>query len=148
MNRQRLGILASAALVAALVLAAGSAALARGKNLTWKPVDQALLKLNNHAVKNWDVLQAAKNHDLVLVQVERDWYIFNLKEKRAYEAERGDFKTSGQNLIGPEPDKHTPVVKTNGWDSHDVGPAQQITIHFAESGDVLAIELPHPLVVY
>jgi hypothetical protein len=148
MNRSRFGVSASAALVAALVLAVGVAALARGKTRTWKPVNQALLKLNNHPVKTWDVLQADKNHDLILVQVLRDWYILDLKRKRAYKANRADFKASGDNLVGPEPDKQTPVVKTDGWDSHDIGPAQQITIRFAESGDSLAIELPHPLVVY
>jgi len=148
MNRPGFGILASAALVALLLLAAAASAGARDKKLIWKPVNQALLKLNNHPVKTWDVLQPDKNKNLVLVQVLRDWYILNLKEKRAYKVERKDFETRGENLAGPEPDKHTPAVKTNGWDSHDIGPAQQITIRFAETGDVLAIELPHPLVVY
>ena len=117
MNRSRFGVSGSAALVATLVLAAGVAVLAGGKTRTWKPVNQALLKLNNHPVKTWDVLQADKNHDLVLVQVLRDWYIFNLKRKRAYKVDRSDYKASGGNLIGPEPDKHTPVIKTDGWDS-------------------------------
>lgn len=148
MHRSRFGIFASAALIATMVLATGPAALARGKKVTWKPVTTALLKLNNHPVKTWDVLQADKDHNLVLVQVTRDWYVLDLKRKRAYRVKRSDFEKSGENLVGPEPDKHTPTVKTNGWDSHDIGPAQQITVRFAKSGDVLAIELPHRLAIY
>jgi hypothetical protein len=148
MNRTKTGILAPTALLAALILMAVAPAPARDKKLLWKPVTQALLKVNNHPVKTWDVLQADKNRNLVLVQVLKDWYILNLKEKRAYKVDRKDFDARGDNLSGPAPDKNTPIVKTNGWDSHDIGPAQQITVKFAETGDVLAIELPHPLVVY
>jgi hypothetical protein len=148
MNRTKSAILTSVALLAALVLMAAAPARASNKKLIWKPVNQALLKLNNHPVKTWNIFQADKNRNLVLVQVVSAWYILNLKEKRTYKVEREDFETRGENLAGPAPDKNTPVVKTNGWDSHDIGPAQQITIKFANNGDVLAIELPHPLVVY
>jgi hypothetical protein len=146
MIRPKSGILASAALLAVFVLVAPAGA--RDKKLIWKPVNQALLKLNNHAVKTWNVFQPDKNRNLVLVQVLNGWYILNLKQKRAYKVERKDFESRGENLAGPAPDKDTPVVKTEGWDSHDIGPAQQITIKFADNGDVLAIELPHPLAVY
>jgi hypothetical protein len=146
MIRPKSGILASAALLAVFVLLAPAGA--RDKKLIWKPVNQALLKLNNHAVKTWNVFQPDKNRNLVLVQVLNGWYILNLKQKRAYKVERKDFESRGENLAGPAPDKDTPVVKTEGWDSHDIGPAQQITIKFADNGDVLAIELPHPLAVY
>jgi hypothetical protein len=148
MNRTKSGILAPAAILAALILMAVAPAPARDKKLLWKPVNQALLKLNNHPVKTCNVLQADKNRNLVLVQVLNDWYILNLKEKRAYKVDHKDFDSRGENLAGPAPDKNTPVAKTDGWDSHDIGPAQQITIKIAETGDVLAIELPHPLVVY
>jgi hypothetical protein len=148
MNRHGFGIPVSAVLVAVLLLAAAAPAGARDKKLIWKPVNQALLKLNNHPVKTWDILQPDKDKNLVLVQVISAWYVLNLKEKRAYKVERKDFETQGENLVGPAPDKHAQAVKTNGWDSHDIGPAQQITIKFADNGDVLAIELPHPLVVY
>jgi hypothetical protein len=148
MTRTKSGILTPTALLAALVLMAAAPAAARDKKLLWKPVDHALLKLNNHPVKTWNVLQADRNRNLVLVVVLNDWYILNLKAKRAYKVDRKDFDSRGENLSGPAPDKDTPVAKTDGWDSHDIGLAQQITIQFADTGDVLAIELPHPLAVY
>lgn len=141
-------MLAAAALVAGLLLATGPQAAARGKQRTWKPVMQALLKLNNHPVKTWNVLKAKKDHNLLLVQVSRDWYVFNLKKKRLYRVNGRDYKSDNGNLVGPEPDKRTPEVRTSGWDSHDIGPAQQITVQLAKSGDVIAIELPHPLAPY
>lgn len=139
---------ALAALGFVLVLAAGPAARARGKKIVWKPVTAALLKLNNHPVKTWNVLQADKNHKLVLVQVSADWYVLDLKRKRAYKVQGRDYVAHGENLVGPEPDEHTPRMKTDGWDSHDIGPAQQVTVRFAATGDVLAVELPHPLDIY
>lgn len=148
MTRTRRGILTAAALVAGLVAAAGPQAEAGAKKAVWKPVMQALLKLNEHPVKHWNVLQASKNHNLLLVQVSGDWYIFNLKRKLLYRADRSDFETKGENYVGPVPDRHTPRVKTDGWDSHNIGPAQQVTVELAETGDKLTIELPHPLAPY
>ncbi|HVB34349.1 MAG TPA: hypothetical protein VNJ52_08275 [Patescibacteria group bacterium] len=144
---RRLGA-AGAVLVTGAMLLAGAACFARGKPLIWKPVEQALLKENNRPVKTWNVYQPDKEREWVLVQVERNWFIFNTKEKRVYKAERADFHAHGDSLIGPEPGRHTPPLKTDGWDSHDVGPAQQISVRIAATGNVLAIELPHPLAVY
>jgi hypothetical protein len=137
-----------AAILAVLLLAAVPRAEAKGKKLTWKPVARAIFKLNNHTVKTWDVLQADKDHNLLLVQVRHDWYILNLKRKRLYRVQRRDYESRDGNLVGPAPDRHTPELKTEGWDSHDIGPAQQITVRVAHNGDELAIELPHPLAVF
>ena len=142
------GLTAVTALLAGLVLLTGVRADARAKKLLWKPVVQALLKWNNRSVKTWNVLQPDKNRNLVLVQVMKDWYVLSLKHKRLYRVERKDFDDSDGNLVGPEPDRGTPLVKTDGWDSHDIGIAQQITVHIAATGNVLTIELPHPLVIY
>jgi hypothetical protein len=139
---------AAAALLACLLLLAVSPAAARPKKFTWKPVTMALLKLNNHPVKTWDILQPDKDRNLVLVQINKRWFLFELKQKRLYSADRSLYKAAGDNLVGPGPDRDTPRLKTDGWDSHDVGPAQQITVRLEENGDVIAIELPHPLVVY
>jgi hypothetical protein len=149
MHRVKFGPFAFAVLAGWVILAgAAPEARARGKKLVWKPVIAALLKLNNHPVKTWNVLQPDKNRNLVLVEVSKDWYVLDLKRKRAYKVEGRDYATRGENLVGPEPDERTPTVKTDGWDSHDIGPAQQVTIRFAATGNVLAIELPHPLAIY
>jgi hypothetical protein len=149
MTRTKRGILTATALVAGLIAAAGPRAEAGAKKkVVWKPVMEALLKLNEHPVKHWNVLQADKNHNLLLVQVSRDWYVFNLKRKLLYRADPNDFEARGENLVGPVPDRNTPRVKTDAWDSHNVGLAQQITVELAKSGDKLTIELAHPLAPY
>ena len=139
---------ASIPLLVLVLLAGAAGAPARGKKLVWKPVSQVLLKENNRPVKNWNVYWPDKNHNLVLVQLEGNWFLFNLKQKRVYRAERSEFQTRGEALIGPIPGSHAQIVKTESWNSHDVGPAQQIVVRFAATGDELAIELPHPLAIY
>lgn len=148
MMRTKTKLAAKLILLASLTFLAFLPAFARGKDLTWKPVAAAVLKLDNHPVKNWDILQPDKNRNLVLVQVEKRWFVFQLKEKRIYSVERSQFRADGENLVGPPPGHDTPLVKTDGWDSHDVGPAQQITVRLADTGEVLTIELPHPLSIY
>jgi hypothetical protein len=103
---------------------------------------------NKLPVKDWNVYRPDKDRNLVLLQVGRNWFVFNLKQRRVYEANRADFQSQGDALRGPEPDRNTPIVKTDHWDSHDVGPAQEISVQIVATGDVLAIEFPHPLAVY
>lgn len=141
-------LLANISLAILAILGGVAVAQARSKTLVWKPVTQVLLKENNHPVKSWNVYRPDRDHNLILVQLERNWFIFNLKQKRVYGAERDQFHTRGNALVGPVPGSHARVVKTVNWDSHDVGPAQQISVRFAATGDVLAIELPHPLAIY
>lgn len=144
---RRIGKATAGLLTGAILLAAGIGH-ARTKRVTWKPVQEALLKENNRPVKTWNVYQPTKDRQLALVQVSRDWFIFDLKKKRVYRAERRDFQARGDSLIGPTPDRHMPIVKIDDWDSHDVGPAQQISARIAATGNVLTIELPHTLAVY
>lgn len=140
--------IASVALAALAILVGATVAQARRKTLVWKPVTQALLKENNHPVKKWNVYRPDRNHDLVLLQVDGAWLIFNLKQKRVYWAERNQFQARGNALAGPVPGNDARVAKTENWESHDVGPAQQVSVRFAATGDVLTIELPHPLAIY
>ncbi len=136
------------AILAGFILLAAASTRARDKTLLWKPVTQAVLKMNNRPVKIWNIYQPDKKHDLMLVQVGQNWFVFNLKQKRVYRVERSDFQTRGDSLAGPEPDAKTPVVKTTAWDAHDIGPAEEISVRLSTTGDMLAIELPHPLQVY
>ncbi len=138
-------IVASVALVTAVLPAA---AVAKGKKTTWKPVPQAVLKLNNHPVKTWNVYQPAKNHNLVLVQVGSRWMTIDTKARRVYAASRDDFIAHGDNLVGPEPDEHSTALEIEGWDMRDVGPAEQISFRLNDGGDVLSVQLPHPLNPY
>ncbi len=103
------------------------------------------MKRDNQPVKDWSVLQAVKNRHLLLVQVERNWFVLDLKQERAYRVARSDFQTRDADLWGPEPDRHTPVLKTYGWDSQNIGPAQQVTVRLAKTSDAITIELPHPV---
>ncbi|HEV2385838.1 MAG TPA: hypothetical protein VGS20_01155 [Candidatus Acidoferrales bacterium] len=143
----RLRLLAGAAVAATLALLGGTA-LAKSKKTTWRTVTQAVLKLNNHPVKTWNVYQPAKNHNLVLVQVDKRWLVIDTKARRVYRADRGDFAAHGDDLVGPEPDEHSAVVATEGWDMRDVGPAEQINVRLTDGGDVLSIQLPHPINPY
>lgn len=144
----RLGRAGRIALLTMAVLIAAGNAEARGRTLLWKPVPQALFKENNRPVKTWNIYQPDNDRNLVLVQVNREWFILNLKQKRVYQASRSDFQARGESLAGPAPDRRTAVVKTDDWDSHDIGPAQQISVRIIASRNVLAIELPHPLAIY
>ncbi len=136
------------AALALLFPLAAAGARPKGKRLTWKPVDAALFSWNQRPVKHWNVWRAKKNRDLILLQVMKDWYLISLKNKRLYRVQASWYKPHGDNLEGPAPDHTMTLLRTETWDSHDIGPAQKITVQIAAGHDELSLELPHPLVVY
>jgi hypothetical protein len=148
MMRARSGIWLAALALALVFPLAVSGAQPKGKRLTWNQVGAALFTWNQRPVKHWNVWRAKKDRNLILLQVMKDWYLISLKNKRLYRVQENWYKAHGENLEGPAPDNAMPLLKTETWDSHDVGPAQKITVQIAESHDELSLELPHPLVVY
>ena len=148
MTRARSGAWMAALAMAIIFPLVAAGAQPKGKRLVWKPVNDGLFTWNQRPVKTWNVWRAKKDRNLLLLQVMKDWYLISLKQKRLYRVQESWYKAHGENLEGPGPDSTTPLIRTETWDSHDIGPAQKITVQIAEGHGELSLELPHPLVVY
>lgn len=113
--------------------------------LTWKPVTEAVLKVDDQPAKLWNVYQAAKKSHLLLIQLGQRFLMLNTKAREAYELNPASLKRSGKDLNGPMPGKFDKRLASSGWLAHDVGPAEMIRVRLDAEGRVLEVQLPHPL---
>ena len=71
-----------------LTLWLGTAALARDPDaLLWKPVEGVQLKLADRPLKIWNVYQAEKKKNLILVLLSRRYLMLDLKARTVYEVD-------------------------------------------------------------
>jgi hypothetical protein len=132
---------ASAAALTALALAAGAQAAAK---IVWKPVTDAVFKLDGQPAKHWSIY-TTKKRDRVLVELGRRFLMLDVKAKKAYQIDRSAIEEKGDDRRSPrEGDAVAPLASAH-WDVRDVGPAEQIHVELTDEGHALDIELPHPV---
>lgn len=116
-----------------------------GDEIHWKPLEQGQVKLEGRVPKNWNVLQAEKKKNLILVQVGRRYIAFDLKLRAAYEIATRDLEARGKDFLSDEPAKIGRTIPLAEWNTRDVGPATLLHVKLQDYGRILEVFLPHPL---
>ncbi len=141
---QRLRERAIAVLPAALATVALAAGAQAAGKIVWKPVADAVFKLDGQPAKNWTVY-TTKKRDRVLIELGRRFLMLDIKAKKAYEIDPSAIEAKGEERRSPREGKAVAPLSSGHWDVRDVGPAEQIHVELTEEGHALDIELPHPL---
>jgi hypothetical protein len=130
-------------LLFALFLAAR--ALPAAEMITWKPVETALLKIDDQPVKVWNIFQAHKKSHLVLVELGQRYLMLDIKNQEVFELDPRTLQARGDGLRGPAPDKSAHPLPSDTWTERDVGRAEMIRFHLTKENRIIEVQLPHPL---
>src|ERR1700722_8784389 len=71
-------------MAAALYLASANLP-AKEKTLTWKPIEDALLRVDDAPVKDWGVYQTGKKTDRLLLQMGKRFLLIEFRDHQIYE---------------------------------------------------------------
>jgi len=123
--------------------AAGSAASGE-TTITWKPVETAVLKLDNRAVKTWIVYLAEKKKQLILIQLGQRYLALDTKAHTVYEFDPQTVKRKGTTVESPDLQRSWRQISSSEWATRDIGPAQLVRVKLLDYGRVLEVQLPHP----
>lgn len=116
-------------------------ALAADK-LVWKPLENAVLKIDERPAKIWNVYRAEKRDYLLLVTLGQRFLLLNVKEHQIYELDPAKFERKDEELLWHEADKPAKPLATAGWVVRDAGRARRIRARLAEEGRVLEVQVP------
>src|SRR3990172_3071394 len=128
----------------ALLAAAGVASSAAGKPLTWKPAEQAILRVDDRAVKEWDVYQVEKKNDRFLVQLGGRFLLMDAPQQQVFELLPANIERQGADLLWDPVDRPEKPLATSNWVVRDVGLALRIKVRLDAEGRVLDLQLPRP----
>lgn len=142
MNRSLQRIILLATIVAA---AAPAHARATGA-ITWKPVENAILRITGQKPpKQWSVYRDQKNKVRVLLRIDSRWLVLNAKTKEAFEIASSQIQTHGKKLQSPDPAASQRALPSTDWDTRDIGLAERIEARLTNENISITVELPHPL---
>ena len=133
-------LLASSLLRPTHVLAAD-----KDKPVAWKPIAQALLRVNDQPVKNWNVYEQNKKGDPLLLEIGNRFLLIQVHERKIFELVPAKIEHKGAELLWDPAALPAEPLATSNWMIRDVGFAYRINVQLATENRVLDLQLPHPM---
>jgi hypothetical protein len=144
----RRALRASLALLTLFSLAAGLAsiaAIAAEKGVLWKVSDQALLRVDDRPVKDWNIYQAGKKANPLLLQIGNRYLLVDGREHQVFEIDPGKIEHQGAELSWDPANRPAKSLETSDWIVRDVGLAYKISTRLVAENHLLDLQIPHPL---
>jgi hypothetical protein len=133
-------------LVAAIAMscAVGGGALAKSKAVSWRAIDDALLRVNNVAVKDWTVYQAGKKTDPLLLKMGNRFLLIAIHDRQLFDLDPSKIESKSDELLWDPADRPAKPLVTSDWAENDIGGAFQIGAKIDAEDRVFDLQLPHP----
>jgi hypothetical protein len=112
------------------------------EKIVWKSVPDAILQVDSRAPKIWNVFQAGKKFDPLLLQLGSRYLVIYVRNMEVYEIKPEQLGHKGEDLLWRETDKPAKPIATSDWSSKDVGSATRILIKLADEGRIINIQIP------
>ena len=122
--------------------ALGAGCVLAGERVVWKPLENAVLRVDDRAPKLWNVYHADKKDDLLLVQLGWRFLLVDAREHEIYELDPKKLERKGKELLWQETDKPAKPLPTSDWLVRDVGPARRTRARLVGEGRVLEVQVP------
>ena len=128
-------------IVTALLVALSAPAYCADK-IVWKPIPDAILQIDERPVKLWNLFQAGKKIDPLLLQLGARSLVIYVRHQQVYEIKSGQLEHKGEDLLWHESDKPAKHLATSDWSTRDIGSAIRIRVKLAEEGRLIDIQIP------
>jgi hypothetical protein len=118
---------------------------AADKPVAWKPIQQALLRVDDQPVKNWNVYLENKKGDPLLLQMGNRFLLIQVHERRIFELAPARIEHKGAELLWDPASLPAEPLATSNWIIRDVGFAYRIDVRLVAENHVVDLQLPHPM---
>src|SRR5260370_33519125 len=126
---------------AALLRATAVGVLAAEK-VTWKPITDAVLRIDDRAPKQWSLYHTGKKFDPLLLQLGSRALLIYVHNQAVYEIPPAQLERKGEELLWRETDKPEKPIATSDWSNRDIGSAWRVPVKLTEEGRLLDIQIP------
>jgi hypothetical protein len=131
-------------LTAAICAAAAFSLAAKGKPVPWKLIEDAIFRVNDVPVKEWNVYQTGKKTDPLLLQIGARFLFIQVKEHKVFEIDPSKIQHKADDLLWDPSDRPAQPIDTSAWDEGDVGTAFRVETKINSEKSTLVLDLPHP----
>jgi len=128
-------------IVVGLLLVLAASAYCADK-IVWKPIPDAILQIDTRPVKLWNLFQAGKKIDPLLLQLGARSLVIYVHNQQIYEIKTEHLEHKGEDLVWRETDKPAKPLATSDWSTRDIGSAIRVLVKLADEGRVIDIQIP------
>ena len=130
-----------------LIPALVTTALAADKNkpVAWKPITEALLRVDDQPVKNWNVYWESKKGDPLLLQIGDRFLLIQVHERKVFDLASAKIEHKGKELLWDPASLPAEPLASADWLIKDVGFAYRINMRLVAENRVFDLQLPHPM---
>jgi len=144
LKRRLFGSVIPWAVVLALVPLAAQAR-AGDKAVAWKPIDQALLRVDDQPVKNWNVYEESKKGDALLLAMGNRFLLIEIHDRKIFEVTPAKVEHKGSDLLWDPAERPAEPLATTDWVIRDVGLAYRVAFRLEAEKHAFDVQLPHPM---
>jgi len=120
-------------------------ARAGDKAVAWKPIDQALLRVDDQPVKNWNVYQENKKGDPLLLAMGNRFLLIEIHDHKIFELAPDKVEHKGADLLWDPAEHPAEPLAATDWLIKDVGLAYRIAFRLEAEKHAYDVQLPHPI---
>jgi hypothetical protein len=139
---------ANAGLYSFLILGAipvlGTSALSKDKPLSWKPIEEALLRINDAPPKEWGVYRAGKKNEPLVLQIGNRFLLIETHDRRVFELDPAKIERKPGELLWSPSDRPAKPLATSDWVADDIGAAFVIKVKLDAENALVDLQLAHP----
>src|ERR1019366_9597690 len=134
---KRFGLKWTVPLVAVLLFLAANSRSADKDKIVWKSIPNAILQVDSRAPKIWNVFQAGKKFDPLLLQIGSRYLVIYVRKMEICEIMPEQLDHKGEDLLWREANKPAKPLATSDWSTKDVGSALRVLVKLAGEGRLI-----------
>jgi hypothetical protein len=139
---------ASAGFYSSLILGAislfGANAVAKDKQLSWKPIEDALLRVNDAPPKEWGVYRTGKKNEPLVLQIGNRFLLIETHDRQIFELDPAKIERKTVELRWSPADRPAKPLATSDWVVDDIGAAFVVRFKLESENAAVDLQLPHP----
>jgi hypothetical protein len=122
----------------------GAGALAKDKPLSWKPIEDALLRVNDAPPKEWSAYRTGKKNEPLVLQIGNRFLFIQSHDHQVFELDPAKIEHKTGELLWSPADRPAKPLATSDWNVDDIGAAFVIKVKLDAENAVVDLQLPHP----
>ena len=127
-----------------LLCVSGSTDLAKDKPLSWKPIDEALLRVNDAPPKEWEIYRTGKKNDPLILKLGSRFLLLESHDHRIFDIDPAKVDSKKDEVLWSLSDRPAEPLASSDWVVDDIGAAFVIKVKIDKENATLDLQLPHP----
>jgi hypothetical protein len=123
---------------------AGASASAKDKPLSWKPIEDALLRVNDAPPKEWAAYRTGKKNEPLLLQMGTRVLLIEIRDRQVFELDPSKIERKSGEILWSTADRPAKPLATSNWVADDIGAAFVIKVKLDSENALVDLQLPHP----